>query len=434
MPAETPAAPVAPVTPAAAPAPANASAPAIPAAQSASVSTTPKPAPEVPSAPGFQQSESIESLMKKVAKEAFSKEATDGKELVVTPVEKKPEAAKPDAKAKVPAEKSKVETPVAPVEKDALEGIEPPEGASEKTVKDWKAFREKASEEINRVKNERASIAAELATYKKSTPADAADIAKLKADLQASNDRLAVLDLTSHPDFQRQFSEPKKKALATASALLADNAVEGAPDIAALLDRPRGDFSKALTEAALKLPLFDQADFMANAREAYRLHGEEKGQLANASQLRQQLQAKSAQEARTAFESSRAEFTTRIPSLEIPDGASKERIAEINEFNAAREATMQEAERMTFGKMTEREVADVATRAAALNMMAHHVLPKITRDRDAANTLVAQLTAELTAIKQAKSSPSFSGDQSAAPKDPSKMTFHDAMEEAKRRG
>lgn len=415
--------------------PPNPPTPAIPAPQSASV-TPPKAAIEKPSAPGFQQSESIEALMRKTAKEAFSKENTDGKELVVMPVEKKPEPVKaekpPEAKPKVPAEKT--EPPPAPVEKDALEGIEPPEGASEKTVKDWKAFREKASDEINRVKNERAAIAAELATYKKSTPADAADIAKLKAELQASNDRLAVLDVTNHPDFRRQFTEPKAKALAAAKALITDNAVEGAPDVSALLDKPRAEFSKAITEAAQKLPLFDQADFMQNAREAYRLNAEEKSQLSNAAELRQQLQAKAAQQERSAFEESRTEFSTRVPELPIPADATPERAAEIKTYNQAREAAFAEAERFTFGKATPREVANIATRAAALELVASHVLPMTQRDLKQATALISQLTGELAAIKNAKSAPSFSGDQAPTPKDPSKMTFHDAMEEAKRKG
>jgi hypothetical protein len=376
--------------------------------------------------------------MRKTAKEAFSKENTNGKELVVTPVEKKAAPVKaeapPEAKPKVPAEKPKIETPAAPVEKDALEGVEPPEGASEKTVKDWKAFREKASDEINRVKNERAAIAAELATYKKSTPADAADIAKLKADLQASNDRLAILDLSSHPDFQRQYTEPKAKALAEATMLINDNGVKDAPDMKELLALPRQEFAQKVSALAKDMPAFDQGTFVHSLREAYRLQGEERGALSKAGELRASLQAKSAQQERTAFEESRTEFSSRVPALEVPADASPERAAEIQTYNEARDAAFAEAERFTFGKATPREVANIATRAAALELVANHVLPMTQRDLKQATALISQLTGELAAIKNAKSAPSFSGDQAPTPKDPSKMTLHDAMEEAKRKG
>ncbi len=431
----TPAVPVA----APAPAPSKPVTPPLPPAQAASVSTTPKPNPEVPAAPGFKnKGETIESLMKKTAREAFSPENTGGKELIVTPVEPKKEPVKAEAppveKPKVPAEKPKAEAPAAPVETDPLAGIEPPEGASEKTVKDWKAFREKAAEEINRVKNERASIAAELATYKKAAPADTADIAKLQADFKAANDRLAVLDLQSHPDFSRQYIEPKAKALETAKMLLTDNAVEGARDPSTLLNLPRAEFSKAVSDMVAKMPDFDKGDFVANMREAYRLHGEEKGALSKAAELRQQLQAKAAQEERKAFEESRSELSTRVPALVIPEGASEERAAEITKFNVAREAALAQAEKFTFGKATPREVADIATRAAALELVATHVLPMTQRDLAQANSLIKELTGKLEAINSKKSAPSFSGDQAPVQKDTSKMTFHDVMEEAKRKG
>ncbi len=433
----TPAAPVAAPAPAPA-APAKTATPPLPAAQVASVSTTPKANPEVPAHPGFQnKGETIESLMKKHAKEAFAPENTGGKELIVTPVEKKEPVkaeAAPAEKPKVPAEKPKTEAPAAPVEADPLAGIEPPEGASEKTVKDWKAFREKASEEINRVKNERASIAAELATYKKASPADAADIAKLKADYQAANDRLAVLDLSAHPDFHRQYTDPKNKALAAADELAKDYQVPNSGEMKALLDLPRPEFAKRLSEMAKDMPSFDQSKFFTSMDEARRLQQEERGALSKAGELRQQLQAKAAQEERKAFEESRSELSTRVPALVIPDGASEERAAEITKFNVAREAALAQAEKFTFGKATPREVADIATRAAALELVATHVLPMTQRDLAQANSLIKELTGKLEAINSKKSAPSFSGDQAPVAKDPSKMTFHDAMEEAKRKG
>lgn len=397
--AETTAAPAAsapaptptPAAPAAAPAPAT---PPLPAGQAASA---PKPAGKVPPSntppkppPTIESKLNFDEVMKDAPPSAETPAADPTKEAPPP----KPEAKAPDAP---------------PAEKNPFDGMELPANASEAQKSNFKTLKAQAAEEVNRLKNERAALAKELDTYKKSTPADNADLARIQAELKSAQDRLAVFDVSSHPDFQRQYVEPKKKALATATSLLVDNAVEGAPDIHALLDKSRPEFSKALTEAAQKLPLFDQADFMANAREAYRLHGEEKGALSKAGELRASIQAKAAQEARQAFEASRTDFSQKVPVMEIPEGASESVVAEVRAYNQARDAAIAEAEQLTFKPLSERQVADVATQAAALKMVAGHTLPMLQRQLKEARDIITAQNEQLKGIASKKNPGSFAG-------------------------
>jgi len=380
--------------PTAPPAPASAPAPVAPPLPKAQADSTPKPAGKV--APSNLPPKAPQTVDNKL--EQLSRQILEPAETPAAQPAPKPEAkheAKPEAKAEPAAEKS------------PFDGMELPANATEAQQSNFKALKTKAAEEVNRLKNEVAAARKEAETYKKATPADAADLQRIQQELREAQDRLAVFDLSSHPDFRKQYVEPKLKALATAHTLLTDNAVEGAPDIKTLLDKPRNEFSKALTEAAQKLPLFDQAEFMASAREAYRLHGEEKGALAKAGELRASLQAKAAQEARTAFEASRGEFSQKIPVLEVPEGATEEVAKEIAAYNKARENAFVQAEKYTFGQMTERQVADLAVRAAALEMVADHSIPMLQRQLKEARTLINAQNEQLKGIAAKKNPGSF---------------------------
>jgi hypothetical protein len=424
-------------------APASSAPPAVPAAQQASYKA---PAPSAPAPTPTAQSDnaSIQERLRAVAKEAFAKGKEEtGTEFVAEPNEpaKKPDAPKAEKPEKPKAEKKTVFDAVATEDKpkaeavaepkDRFSDVQEPDGATETTKKGWKALKEKANAEIAAAEKRIADATAQLDTYRKASPAEQADYAKLKSDLQAAHDRLAVLDLSAHPDFRTQFVEPKNNALAKAHSLLTDNAVEGAPDIGALLDKPRADFSKALTEAAGKLPLFDQADFMASAREAYRLHGEEKSALSNANSMREQLVAKTAQQEKQSFEEVWRPFDQLVKPREVPDGADDEVKSEVQQYNDARAALRAEAERNIFGKQTPKDIATIGAKAATTDFLVRQVIPSMQREYKKLFEHDQQVTQELAAIQKAKNPGTFSGDAGKAPVDPSKMTFADSMRMAK---
>lgn len=407
-----------PAAPAAAPAkPAGPVTPAIPAAQKASQPQVPAPAKTLP------KTVSVEEGLRKVREEVFKGEG----EGTVTPetaalltetplVEpKKVDAATKPVATTAPAAEAKP-APVAP-EKDPFDHITAPEGMTEKSLTGWKALKKEASEKVSAAEKKYNDAIAQLETYKKATPADVAESERLKTELKQARDALAIYDLRRDPDFQRQYVEPKNKALTEAKQLLADNAVEDAPEVSDLLGKTRIEFAKTVSELASKMPAFDQGSFVASMREAYRLHGEENGALAKSNEVKQNFEAKRAQVARQAFEETRGDVSAKVPEMAIPEGASDELVSEITSFNKMRTEAMAEAEQYSFSKIDEKQVAKIAHQAAMLKPVATVLIPSLQRSLKKSNDLVAELTAELAAIKKGKQAPQFteSGGSQAQP-------------------
>ncbi len=327
------------------------------------------------------------------------------------------EAPKTPAAAEAPADAT-----------DHFATIKNPERAAE-----WTTFKKAANEKVIAVDKQYKAALAELETIKKATPADQADAVRLKAELKEAHDRLAVLDLQSHPDFTKQYVAPQKKALAEAQSLIADYGIEGAPELSSLLGKPRVEFSKTVSELAAKMPLADQAAFMANMRDAYRLDGEAKTALKNSGELASQLQAKSAQAQRKAFDAAMSDFEGKVKPRTVPENASAEERAEVEDFNQALSALRTTAEKNAFGKLGDREVAEVSAKAAALDLVALKVIPTMDRHIAKQNKMISDLVAELAAIKGSKSTPSASAPAGEPQgRDMSKMSPQEALRELSR--
>lgn len=372
------------------------------------------PAPQVK--PVANKAVSVEEGLRKVRKEVFKNEGQVSSETAAALVPDT-SAAQPSDKNTTPpaATTSEPKKETAPVEnKDPFDHISPPDGMSEKSITGWKALKKEAADKVATLSKQHADALAQLETYKKATPADTEKAARLEAQLKDAHDKLAVLDLQNHPDFARQYVEPKRKALAEAKTLLDANLIENTPDFTALMTKPLKEFSTTVSELAAKMPAYDQGAFVASMREAYRLQGEERGALTKSGELKQQLDAKSATIARQAFEESRVEFTSKVPEIQVPEGASEEKVKEISAYNAARSEALKEAEHYSFGKISEKDVARISQQAAALKVVAGHLIPSLQRERDQAVALNKQLIAEIEAIKKGKSPGQFT-DGNATP-------------------
>lgn len=409
-PPATPAATPPPVAPPAAVKPVT---PAIPEAQKQS-------AP----APAQKEAVNPKNLTKPVNLEADLKKLSDSMLLDSPPGTKPAEAAPAKPEPVSPVKPVVPATSPAADEPTPFDHIKPEDGMSEKSLAGWKALKKTAADEVARAKKEAEDFKAKLSVYEKATPADTAEAARLKEELKQANDRLAVLDVESTPDFRRQFVEPKKKALSEAQTLLADNGMADAPDFTALMTKPRADFAKAVSELAAKMQPYDQGSFVAAMREAYKLQGDERAALGNASELKKQIEAKNAALSRQAFDETKAEFSKHVSALEIPSDAAPEKATEIRAYNEAVADAMKEAERYSFGRMSERDVAQVAQRAAALKVVAGHIIPSLTRERDQAVALNRELAAELSAIKAAKNPGQFKDGGTPSSPDTSKMDLH----------
>jgi hypothetical protein len=405
--AAPPAAPAKPaaVTPAATPPvtpPAKVAAPVAPA--TTTPATPPKPAP------------SLDDGLKALSEKTFAAPVVPP---VVEPKVVPPVAAQADV---VPPKTDAV----IPPGKDPFDHIAAPEGMTEKSLSGWRALKKEASEKVSAAEKRYNDAVAQLDTYKKATPADTAEAARLKAELKETQDRLAVFDLKSHPDFARQYSEPKKAALKEASEIVAYNGKEGV-NLAAILDKPLKDFNAEVSELTKDMNGMDATTVQSALRSAYKIANDERGALGKASELKQQLEAKSAQAARQAFDETRTEFTSQVPELQVPEGASEEKIAEITGYNKARADALAEAEQYAFGKMSEKDVARIAQQAAGLKVVAKHIIPSLQRDLSRSNELVKELTAELAAIKKGKSPGAFTDSGGASKPDLSKMPIDQGL-------
>lgn len=398
MSTEAPAAPVktAPVTPSAPAKPASV-APVAPA--TTTPATPPKPAP------------SLDDGLKSLAAKTF--------------VEKP--AAEPPAKPAEPAPKAESKPEHAgaaePVKAEPVSGdvdmfahVKQPDLKTEDGKAGWRALKTEAAAKVRDAEKRYSEAMAQLETYKKATPADTAEAARLKDELKKAQDALAVHDLKAHPDFAKQYLEPKKAALKEAGEIVTYNNKEGV-NLNAILDKPLKEFNAEVSELTKDMNGMDATTVQTALRQAYKIANEEKAALGKASELKQQLESKAAAAARQAFEETRGEFASKVPEIQIPEGASEEKAQEIRAYNEARAAAMKKAEHYSFGKIGEREVARIAQQAAALEVVAGHLIPSLTRERDQAVALNKQLSAELEAIKKGKTPGKFTG-PSGAPERP----------------
>jgi hypothetical protein len=397
-------------------APAKADTPPIPAAQAASV-PPPAPAPassrtkDAPDAPP-----TIDGDLRKLAADMLTQKAA------AKPADAPPaEAAAKSKEVSAEPAKAKETAPVAATEKEPLD-IAEPKGMTGDELANWRTLKDRYKKEINDAKNEKATLAAKLKTYEAATPADTEKSARLEAQLKDVQDRLAVHDLRSHPDFVKQYIEPKKNALKEASEIVAYNGKEGV-NLSAVLDKPLKDFNAEVSKITEGMNGMDATSVQTALRQAYKLANEEKGALSKAGELKAQLEAKAAAAARTAFEQTRNEIKAKVPILTVPEGASEEIVTEFSEYNQAVSAAMAEAENNSFGRMTEADVARVSHEAAMLKPMSK-LFTAMDKRMKAAMELNQQLAAELAGIKKSKAAPSFTGAKEAAKIDASKMDFH----------
>lgn len=385
-----------------------------PTAPASSAAPTTKAAPAAPVTPATAEPPATPALsMKEQLKALYHPEA---KPADAAPVE--PKVAEPATKEPVAAEPVKVAEPVAKA--DPFADITAPENLSENGKKGWDALKTKARTEIDAAHAALETAKAELATFRNATPAEQADVAALQARAKAAEDRLAVLDLQSHPDFTRQYVEPQTKAIAEAKQLLGDSGKTDV-DMGRLLALPRADFAKEVSELAAKMPAFDQQTFVQSMRDAYRLGGEAKVALAKAGELKTGIEQKTAAEQKQAFEATWGKFGGAehfLKAVEIPDKASAEDKAELSAYNQAVATVRGNAERNAFGRVDAGTAAQIASKAAILDFVVGTAIPRMNKEHSRIVAEHGVMLAELQAIKGAKNPGSFTAPSTteAAPK------------------
>lgn len=333
---------------------------------------------------------------------------------------KKTDAAPPPPKTDVPPPKvdapppktaeappPKIDTP--PPQEFPEDKLEIPANASPDAVKNFKAYKDSMKAILAQERQRVIEAENKLKVHVTAAPADTAEIQAKEARLKAAEDRLAIVDLQNHPDFTRQFVEPKTKALATASEVLAYNNKEGV-ELASLLGKPMKDFNAAVSEFTKDMNTADAATVAMALREARTLHASEQSALAKSGELRSQLQAKSAQEQKRAFETVATEITSTLKKMEITDTMDAAEKQSAAAYNQRLDTMRASAEKRAFGVVSSADVARMAFESEQVTLFREHVIPGLERRFASQNQVIAELRTQLEAVKGARSPENLSPD------------------------
>jgi hypothetical protein len=309
---------------------------------------------------------------------------------------------------------------------DPFANIKPPEGLSEASQQGWKALKEEAAKKIQDAQRRADEALAKLNTFEKAAPAESAELQKLRDEHKTALDRLAVLDVQSHPDFAKQYSEPRLKAISEAKEVLDFNGKTA--DLTQLLHKPMKEFNAAVAELTHQMNGMDANVVQSALRNAYKITNEEKAALANAGNLRQSLESKVAAEQKKAFEQTWGKFDGAegfLQTLDITPEMSPEEQAEIKGYNDAVVATRQTAEQYAFGRLDPQNAAKIAGKAAILDTLTKVVVPRMEREYSQLVKERNALLAELKGIREAKNPGNFSTTPQSQQGDP-KSAYNEA--------
>lgn len=310
-----------------------------------------------------------------------------------------------DVWSKIPAEAPQEPKPVesAPVEAvvtDAPQASQEDPYANIKT-NDWKALKDAARTREAEAKKQAAEFQtkldkaeADLAKYRTNIP-NPEDAEKIKAENKAALDRLALLDFQSHPEYRRNFVEPKQKVAEQIKMLLTDNLIEGV-DLDALVGKPRIEFAKAVSEIESKMNSFDAGEFRASMRELAKLDQASKAAVGTHQQLADGLKQQSDMRARQAFENAIQENKSWILNpYKIEPGTPPEKAVELDAFNKGLTQIRSNAERYAFSPSDEKTSGAIAFKAAQYDFYTQHAIPRMVKDYQSAKETIAQMESAL---------------------------------------
>jgi hypothetical protein len=311
--------------------------------------------------------------------------------------EVKPEV-KPEAKRTsifdTPPEAKPETTPPAPAPDD--------DGVAEGDWKTAKAQRKQLLLDLDKAKKE-------LATYHQVAP-DTAEIEKLRAEHKAFSERVALLDYQNHPEFQKQFVEPKQKLNAEIKTILSDNAIDGF-DLQRVMSLPRAEQAKELSAVMEKMNDFDKGEFRMQLREYQKLSAAEQAALGTHKEALATLAQRNQAKQRTAFEGKwkTTSLATFAQKLAPPEGSTPEEAARITALNAGIDNIRNTAEKYAFALGDEHQAADVAIKAANYDFVVHHAFPSMQADYRKLQEQHRALTDKLQELAAHKPGTDFAG-------------------------
>lgn len=278
-------------------------------------------------------------------------------------------------------------------------------GAKENDWKAAKAAAKQRQEELNRkiqeLESREAKAAEELAKYRQAT-ADPLEISRLKEEHKKALDRLALLDYQSHPEYRKNFVEPKEALKAQVNQILSDNGIEGF-DVESILSKPRIEYAKAMSDLEDRLNSYDAGEVRATMRDLQKLNEASKNAIGKHSEIAQALRQQSEIKNRQAFEEVLKENQVwLLKPYEIPEGLEPEEKQNLESFNQAVSQVRAQAERYAFSPADEKTSASLAFKAAQYDVFTNHAIPRMVKDYQAAKETIAELTEQLKQLQAKK--------------------------------
>jgi hypothetical protein len=231
---------------------------------------------------------------------------------------------------------------------------------------------------------------------------DTAELTRLQAENKSMSDRLAVLDLQSHPKFQQEFIAPRDQALAAAGELLTANGITGV-SVASLLALPRADFGKAVSDAAKNLSPFDQTDFAQNMRTAYQLKQNSEAALGKSRDISGALRAQNEASNKQAYDRTwqrvAGQVSEHIVEIECPADMKPEIKAAVEDYNQSFRNLRTVAEQRALAPSSVETVAENAIKSAAYDFHIQKAMPRLLGEMQALLNNNRALAEQLNAIK-----------------------------------
>lgn len=303
---------------------------------------------------------------------------------------------KPDAE-KVAEEKPAEPAPAASVtQDDPFAGVKDGDWKAAKAAA--KARQEEAAKRVAELQAEIEKRDADLVKFRQAFP-DPTEAEKVRAENKAALERLALLDFKSHPEYRRQYIEPKERIINELKGVLADNAIDGV-DLEGLLSKPRIEFAKSVAEIQSKMNSFDAQEFHSSMRELSKLDQAAKAAIGNHQQVADGLRQQSEARARTAFEQAYNENKQwMLRPYEITATTPPEDVPHLEAFNKNLSQVRANAEKYAFSPSDDKTSGAIALKAAQFDFYTQHALPRMVKDYHEAKELIGQMEAELKALK-----------------------------------
>jgi hypothetical protein len=345
--------------------------------------------------------------------------------------EVKPEA-KPETKTDAPQKRTSIfDGPEQKPETSAAKAVDiSPEADDALPENDWKAakaVRQQLRTRLAELEEREKKNTQELTRYREVVP-DTAEVQRLREEHKVFSEKVALLDYQNHPEFRKQFTEPKEKLNGEIKTILADNGIDGF-DLKAVLALPRAEMAKRISEVTDKLNSYDAGEFRLQLREYGKLTsaeqtalGTHKEALANLGQINQAKQ-------RTAFEGKwkSTSFATFAQKLEPPEGSTPDEVAQIRALNQGIDTMRSNAEKYAFSLGDESQAAEVAIKASNYDFVVNHAFPRMQSDYKKLQGQYQAVITKLQELAAHKPGTDFAGGSAAKPEAPESLPIKDQV-------